>query len=163
MPKENPIRPTDEDARALARALIREARFGALAVRDPETGHPYVSRIAIGQTPQGAPLSFVSELAHHTRALRADPSCALLLGEPGPTGDPLTHPRLSLMATARFVPRDAPEHAALAAQYLATHPKARLYIGFADFHFVRFDIQGAHLNGGFGKAYQLQPSDLPGM
>ena len=44
--------------------------------------------------------------------------------------------------------------------WLARHPKARLYVDFADFAFVRLRPEGAHLNGGFGRAYRLEPSDL---
>jgi len=159
MAETNPIRPTDDEARALARGLLAAARFGALGVIDPATGAPSVSRIAVGTTPQGAPMSLVSTLSGHTRALRANPACSLLVGEPGPKGDPLTHPRLSLHATARFVGREAPEHAGLRAHYLESHPKAALYIDFADFCFVVFDLRGASLNGGFGKAYELTPAD----
>ncbi|MFZ5963308.1 HugZ family protein [Thalassococcus sp. BH17M4-6] len=156
----DPIRPTDDDARALARDLIRDARFGALAVTDPDTGTPMISRIAVVPGPDGLPLSLVSDLSHHTRALKADPACALLLGEPGDKGDPLTHPRLSLQARARFQRHGEDGHAALAAHYLTQQPKAKLYIGFADFSLLRFDITAGHLNGGFGKAYTLSPADL---
>ncbi|MFP4406651.1 HugZ family protein [Rhodosalinus sp.] len=151
---------TDEEARTLARRLIDTARHGALAVRDPETGHPMVSRVAIATDPEGAPLSLVSDLSHHSRALKSDPACSLLLGEPGARGDPLTHPRITLIATARFLPHGDPGHAELAAHYLAQHPKAKLYIGFGDFALLRFEMSHALLNGGFGKAYVLEPADL---
>lgn len=162
MPPQNPIRPTDDEARALAHSLIAQARFGALALTDAESGAPYVARIAVGTSPEGQPLTLISSLSHHTTALRANPACALLLGEPGPKGDPLTHPRLSVTARARFIPRDDPVHAILAAHYLKSHPKAQLYIGFGDFSFALFDMTGAHLNGGFGKAFHLNADDLNG-
>ena len=155
----DPIRPTDDAARRMAREIIDSARFGALAVTDPETGAPMVSRIASVPGPDGAPLSLVSDLSHHTRALVANPVCALLLGEPGGKGDPLTHPRLSLQARAAFVRQGDDDHAALAAHYLALYPKAKLYIGFGDFALVRFTPTGAHLNGGRGSvpAGQIRP------
>ena len=53
-----------------------------------------------------------------------------------------------------------PEHNTLRDLYLARFPKAKLYIGFTDFAFYRFDIAKAHLNGGFGKAFVLTPADL---
>lgn len=160
MQKQDPIRPTDDEARALARGLIDGARFGALAVLSPETGGPSVTRVAIATAPDGAPVSLVSDLSAHTRALKANPACALLLGEPGPKGDPLTHPRLTLEASAAFVPREGDDHAGLRARWLETHPKAKLYIDFGDFGFIRFAVTAAHLNGGFGKAYRLSPDDL---
>ncbi|MEO0992151.1 MAG: pyridoxamine 5-phosphate oxidase, partial [Pseudomonadota bacterium] len=92
--------------------------------------------------------------------LKACARCSLLVGEPGEKGDPLTHPRLTLIADARFVPHGDAAFRPLRDHYLTTHPKAKLYIDFADFSFALFDVTAAHLNGGFGKAYQLQPADL---
>ncbi|WP_413869561.1 HugZ family protein [Albidovulum sp.] len=156
----DPIRPTDADARGIARALLTGARTAALGVLDPATGAPFVSRVAFGLGPAGVALTLVSDLAFHAGALRADPRVSLLLGEPGPKGDPLVHPRLTLAATARFVATDAPERAALREAWLGHHPKAALYVDFADFHFVRFEIASGHLNAGFGKAYALDANDL---
>jgi len=107
-----------------------------------------------------APLTLISSLAFHTAALRADPRCSLLLGEPGERGDPLTHPRVTLACRADFLPRDGGDHARIRAHYLQTHPKATLYVDFADFSFVVFAVESAALNGGFGKAFRLTASDL---
>ncbi len=155
----DPIRPTDDEARQIARILLTEARFAALGVLLPE-GTPMVTRVGFGRAPDGTPLSLVSDLALHTGALRADPACSLLIGEPGPKGDPLTHPRLTLQARARFLRKGEDGHDELAAHYLRDHPKARLYIGFADFRFALFAVQAGHLNGGFGKAFRLTPADM---
>ncbi|MDH3264278.1 MAG: pyridoxamine 5'-phosphate oxidase family protein [Paracoccaceae bacterium] len=162
MQEASPIRPTDDEARALARRLLAEARHGALGTLDPDTGAPVVTRVAVGTTPEGLPLTLVSALSAHTRALRASPLASLMVGEPGPKGDPLTHPRLTLHLGARFVAREAPEHARIRAHWLASHPKSALYADFADFAFVVFEPTGASLNGGFGKAYDLTPEDLAG-
>ena len=156
----DPIRPTDDEARALAQRLIREARFAALGTLDPESGFPAVSRIALGLGPKGGLWCLISSLAAHSRALHADPRAGLLLGEPGPRGDPLTHPRLSLRAQAIPLPRDDPRHPALRAHWLKLHPKAQLYIDFGDFQFIRFRPLDALLNGGFGRAFRLSTADL---
>jgi putative heme iron utilization protein len=156
----DPVPPADAEARALARRLLREARFAALAVIDPDTGTPFVSRIGLAPGDDGRPVTLVSALALHTRALRARPDCALLAGEPGARGDPLTHPRLTLRAVARFVARPGPEHDARRAAYLARRPKARLYADLGDFVFVVFDPLSAALNGGFGRAHALTAADL---
>ena len=160
MAEPNPIRPTDDEARALARTLIEGARFAALGVIERDTGAPMVTRIAVTTAPDGQPMTLVSDLSHHTRALRSNPACSLLLGEPGARGDPLTHPRLTLQARAVFVDRSDPADSALRAHYLARVPKARLYIDFGDFHLLRLVPTGAYLNGGFGRAFVLTPDDL---
>ncbi len=158
--KTDPIRVTDDAARALGRSLLDGARFGALGVRDPVTGAPVVSRVAVAMTSEGAPVTLVSDLSHHTTALKADPACSLLVGEPGEKGDPLTHPRITLQCRARFVRHGEEGHAALREHYLSQQPKALLYIDFADFSFAVLGVGEAYLNGGFGKAYRLVPADL---
>jgi hypothetical protein len=158
-PRPDPVQPADDEARALTRKLLSEARFAALAVTEPD-GHPFASRIALGLDAAGVPLSLVSGLSGHTRALRANPACCLLVGEPGPRGDPLTHPRLSLRARAVFVAPDSPDHAALRAAWLARNPKATVYADLPDFRFVRFHPVSAALNGGFARAFALTAADL---
>lgn len=155
----DPIRPTDDEARTLAQELMRAARIAALAVVLGD-GRPQVTRIALGQAPDGTPLALLSDLSAHSRALRADPRASLLLGEPGPKGDPLTHPRLTLDARALFVAPESPDRTALLHHWLEQHPKAKVYAGFADFRLVRFAVSGGFLNGGFGKAFRLTPEDL---
>lgn len=158
--KRDPVNPTDDDARALARGLLAQARFAALGVTDPDSGFPAVSRIALALDADGCPVTLISDLAAHAKALAADPRAGLLVGEPGPKGDPLTHPRMSVFVTARPVARGGADHAALRALWLDRHPKAKLYVDFGDFGFVRLRPEGAALNGGFGKAYRLTPDDL---
>ena len=156
----SPIRPTDNEARALARSLIALARHGALGVIEPETGNPMVTRVAVGTDAEGRPVSLISDLSHHTRALKSNPACSLLVGEPGWKGDPLTHPRLTLQARAGFVRPGEPGHAALRTRWLKDHPKSKLYIDFGDFAFVVFTVERAYLNGGFGRAFVLSADDL---
>ncbi|SLN67336.1 hypothetical protein TRL7639_03874 [Falsiruegeria litorea R37] len=160
MPRTDPFQPADDPARAIARDLMDTATFASLAVIQPGRTAPSVTRIACTTDTQGVLVSLISQLSTHTAALEANPACALLLGEPGEKGDPLTHPRLTLHCTARFLDRSSPEHAALRARYLSLRPKAKLYVDFADFRFVRFQIADGLLNGGFGKAFLLKPSDL---
>jgi putative heme iron utilization protein len=151
----DPIRPTDDEARALAHGLIDTARHAALGVIDPESSAPMVTRIALVPGPDGAPLTLISTLSSHTAALAANPVCSLLIGEPGERGDPLTHPRLTLQARA-----EAADKAALKDHYLGHYPKARLYYDFTDFGLTRFTPIAGLLNGGFGKAYRLTAEDL---
>lgn len=154
------IRPTDDEARTIARGLLDAATFAALGVTDPETGGPFVSRIALACETAGVPVSLVSSLSAHAQALKADPACSLMVGEPASKGDPLTHPRLTVQARALAVSREDAAFETLRAHYLTQRPKAKLYIDFADFYFLRFEATRAFLNGGFGKAFILTPGDL---
>jgi len=156
----DPVQPADAAACAQARNLLAGARFGALAFTDAETGTPGISRIALGLDAAGGPVTLISSLSAHHAALRLNPAAALMVGEPGPKGDPLTHPRLMIRVEAQFVDRAGADHAALRDGWLATHPKAKLYVDFGDFGFVRLVPLSAFLNGGFGRAVRLAPDDL---
>ncbi|MDQ0454452.1 HugZ family pyridoxamine 5'-phosphate oxidase [Rhizobium paknamense] len=153
------LRPTDEDARRLARTLLRGARHVALAVLDPLTGGPFVSRVLLGTQPDGSLSILASRLSTHTKALLADPRLSILAGEPG-KGDPLAHPRLTVQGLAEPVERDSAIHEAMRTRFLARHPKSKLYIDFPDFLFFRIIPEAASLNGGFGKAFLLEGEDF---
>ncbi len=155
---ESVLRPTDGEALALARRLIRSARHGALAVLDAN-GAPHASRVATATDLDGAPVILVSTLAAHTAALEAGPRCSLLLGELG-KGDPLAHPRVTLACRARRIGKEDAGFDRIRRRYLNRQPKARLYVDFPDFGFFRLEPQEASLNGGFGRAYRLQAGDL---
>ena len=149
------LRDTDDEARAVGQDLLRRARFGSLGVICPETRSPMVTRVSVGTDGDGHPVTLISELSLHSQALIHNNQCSLLIGEPGPRGDPLIHPRLTLQCMAE--PADKND---LKPLYLSQHPKATLYFDFSDFLMLRLRVTTAHLNGGFGKAYRLTPSDL---
>lgn len=163
-----PVLETTSEAIALAGGLLRSAHHAVIATLEPQGGHPIATRVGLAIDADGTPVILVSALAAHTPALRADPRCSLLVGEPG-KGDPLAHPRLTLQCTAREVERNSSEEARIAARYLAHNPKAALYAGLGDFRYFRLEPVRASLNAGFGRAYELsagevlnQPAAVPG-
>lgn len=158
--KIDPIRPTDDEARALGRRLILEAGFASLAVIEPQTGFPLVSRVAVAVEKDGSPFLLASDLAGHSRALALDPRASLLFGEPPDRGDPLAFPRVTVIGRIEKLSREEKDHDHRREFWLKRHPKAKLYVDFADFFFWRMAVERAHLNGGFGKAYVLTPEDL---
>ena len=150
----------DDAARSLARGLLAKARTAALGTLDPVTGAPVVTRIGLSQTPEGQPLTLISDLSGHTRALDGDARCSILVGPPALRGDPLTAARLTLQCLARSCQPDSRAYAALCRRYLSRNSKAALYIDFADFRLVELRVTSAFLNAGFGRAHQLDPADL---
>jgi heme iron utilization protein len=153
------IRETDAEAIRLAKTLIRSARFGALAAIEPGTGAPLASRVGVATDADGTPLILVSQLSAHTKSILADPRCSLLVGEPG-KGDPLAHPRITLVCRATKLEPGTPERIRAERRYLNRNPKAKLYVGLGDFSFFRLEVERASLNGGFGKAYLLTRGDI---
>lgn len=155
----DPVQPANDDAHALVRQLLTLG-YAALAWEDPDTGTPGISRIAFARDPEAGLLTLVSGLAPHFRALRDRPDCALMLGEVGDKGDPLTHPRLMIRARASFIAPDDPARPGIRSRWLDRNPKSTIYIDLPDFAFVRLTPVSALLNGGFARAFHVAPEDL---
>jgi len=152
------VGPEGFDAVAEARRLARCARSGALAVHGAD-GFPFSSLVNVAMDVNGAPILLLSELAVHTQRLMADPRAALLLTQAG-KGDPLAHPRVTLIGEARRCRRsrdDPSETDRLRLRFLARHPKSALYADFSDFSFWTVRLRGVHLNGGFARAASIEP------
>lgn len=148
----------DPEARRQAKTLLRKARYGALGTLEASDGAPSVSRVSLATAMDGSPGFLISALSAHTANLAADQRCSLLVGEPG-KGDPLAHPRMTLIGRARKLEAGAHKDA-FERRYLMRHPKASLYASFSDFSFWVVKIDRAYLNGGFGKAFTLTAADL---
>jgi heme iron utilization protein len=137
-----------------ARRLLRAARAGSLATTGPG-GQPFASLVTPATAPDASPLLLLSSLAEHTRHLRADPRCAILVAGTPESVNPQTTPRVTITGTAEPV-----EDAGLKARWLAIHPYAALYADFADFSLWRIRPAAALLVGGFARATRLRVADL---
>ena len=157
LPKTAP--PADFDAAAVAKSLLRTARAGALATIDRNTGHPFASLVNVATDVDGAPLILVSRLSTHTANLENDAHASILLAAVG-RGDPLAHPRLTVLGAFKPIARDDAQEPRLRRRFLARHPKSELYAGFADFAFWRLAVVSAHLNAGFARAADLAAAEL---
>lgn len=141
------------DAMAQAKRLLRTIRAGSLATLSAD-GTPFASLVNVATAFDGSPILILSQLAIHTGHLGNEERCSLLLAETG-KGDPLAHPRLTLIGRARPDPDPLTR-----ARFLRRHPKSSLYAGFSDFAIWRMEVSAAFLNGGFGRAATLQASEI---
>ncbi len=148
----------DDEARRLAKTLLRSARYASLAVIEPQSGSPAVSRINVTTDMHGRPGFLISRLSGHFAALEADPRCSLMVGEPG-RGDPLAHPRITVNGKAELIVDDE-ERGRLKSRFLFRHPKAAGYADFGDIALWRLEPRDAALYAGFGKAFKLQAADI---
>ncbi|MGE0230955.1 MAG: HugZ family protein [Flavobacteriaceae bacterium] len=144
----------DFDPLATARDLLRTSLVGSLATLD-EAGGPFPSLVEVASDDDGAPVMLLSRLALHTRNLERDARAALLLDRREGAGPALVRPRISLRG--RAVRMDG---GAAAPRYLAHHPAAGQYAGFADFAFWRLEVTACHLVAGFGRITGVEPADL---
>jgi heme iron utilization protein len=150
--------PSAYDALAQAKELLRSVRAGALATLVPGNNFPFASLVNVATAPDGSPILLLSRLAAHTRNLDTDPRLSLLLAQTG-AGDPLAHPRVTIMGTGECV-IDPAGRAAVRARFLARHPESALYADFADFSFWRVVMEQAHLNGGFARAGNFKAASI---
>lgn len=149
--------PDEFDAAGTVRRLVRETQTGALATLD-EDGGPYASLVQLATLPDGAPLLLLSGLARHTRNLARDPRVSLLVDERR-HGDELQGARAGLKGRiARLTEADA--IATARHRFLARHPDAAGFAGFADFAFYRIEIESAHLVAGFGRIVDVDGDAL---
>jgi len=136
------------------RALARAADRAALATALPE-GRPYASLVLLALDLDVTPLLLLSDLAEHSRNLAHDPRLALLIDGTAGLEDPLTGPRASLIG--RAVPSSDRR---LRARFIARHPSAEAYAGFADFKLYRVEPERAHFVAGFGRIRWVEAKDL---
>ncbi|MGE4219309.1 MAG: HugZ family protein [Alphaproteobacteria bacterium] len=140
---------------AAVRRLLRTADRAALAtVMRPDTaqaGAPYASLVLLALAQDATPLLLLSDLAEHTLNIRADARVSLLVDGTGGLPDALTGARATIQGRATVC--DAPD---LLARFVARHPGAAGYAGFADFHLYRVSLDSAHLVAGFGRIHWVE-------
>ena len=136
-----------------ARKLLRAARVGTLATT--ADGQPAASLVTPACAPDLTILLLLSELAEHTRHLRADPRCSVLVSGVAETANPQTTPRVAVNGSATPI-----VDTALKARYLALHPYAAQYAEFADFALWCLRPSAVAYVGGFARAARLRPEQL---
>ncbi len=136
-----------------ARRLLRAVRAGTLATS--AGGQPFASLVTPACAPDLSVLMLLSSLSEHTRHLRAEPRCAIMVMGTPTTANPQTAPRVTVTGLAE--PEADP---ALKARWLAIHPYAAMYADFGDFALWRLRPVAAQLVGGFARAARVRPADL---
>lgn len=140
---------------AVVRGLLRRVDRAALATRlaggpPGKAGSPYSSLVLLAADHDATPLLLLSDLAQHSRNIAADARVALLVDGTGGLEDPLAGPRATLLGEAA---KSADERQR--GRFLARHPAAETYAGFADAHLYRVQVSDAHLVAGFGRIHWL--------
>ncbi|MBC7906648.1 MAG: pyridoxamine 5'-phosphate oxidase family protein [Rhodospirillaceae bacterium] len=147
--------PLPDDNRVALRQVARACRKASLA--SLLAGAPYASLVTVAFDHDLAPILLLSGLSDHTKNIMADARVSLLLDGTEGHANPQTGPRVTLMGRA-----ERSEDTRLTARFLARHPAAALYAGFADFAIWRVVPERAHFVGGFGRAVWFDaPFGLP--
>ena len=111
-------------------------------------GDPYVSLAMVALDHDAAPLLYLSDLADHTKNLKADSRVSLLFDGTLTSAVPLAGERATVQGR---IERTADER--MLARYVARHPDAAAYQGFRDFNLYRVTVERAHLVAGFGRIH----------
>jgi putative heme iron utilization protein len=136
-----------------ARKLLRSARVGTLA--SSADGQPFASLVTPASAPDLSLLLLLSDMSEHTRHLRADARCSVLVAGAPQDANPQTTPRVTVTGVA-----EPAADAALKSRYLAVHPYAAQYADFGDFSLWRIRPLGGLYVGGFARAARLRAADL---
>ncbi len=147
--------PTKAEVAASGRTLVRRAFKGSLATLQGGSGYPYASLVTLATDPSGAPIFLISKLARHTANLAKDARASVLVDEIRALADPLQGARLTLYGLAEPAAEEGVRQ-----RFLARHPEAAFYADFPDFGFWRLKVEGAHYIGGFGRIFDLDPSEF---
>jgi putative heme iron utilization protein len=145
----------DAEGRALIRATPVATLATALAADGGDAGWPYASLVLMACAFDGAPLLLLSDLAEHTRNLRADGRVSLLIDAAEETGSRLAGARLTVLGRAV-----ATEDGTARARFLARHPEAHAYAPMTDFRLYRVEPERAHLVAGFGRIRWIETAGL---
>ncbi len=132
-----------------ARTLMTSTTTGSMATMAAEDdGYPFGSIVTYALDYAGRPLLCLSDIAEHTRNLKADPKTSIMvIAQSDRDTDQLALGRVTLMGEVTAVPSD--ETASVTAAYRASHPHA-YYADFDDFAFYRMAIKSVRYVGGFG-------------
>jgi hypothetical protein len=137
--------------------LVASIRTGTLCTIAKEpAGFPYGSFVTFAMEGP-SPVFLISELAEHTKNLRADARASLLVAEGG-EGDPLARGRVTLIGHGRRLGEGAERDAAKKA-YLQAHPNAEYYVDYSDFAFWRLDVDAVRYIGGYGRMSWVDIAD----
>ena len=150
--------PAGYDGLGEAKRLLRGVKVAALGTIERAGGFPLATLTTIATDHDGSPILLMSQLSAHTKNLDADPRASVLLAQGG-KGDPLAHPRVTIVGRA-IRQTDPAIRERLKARFLRRNPKAALYADFGDFAFWRLAVEAAHLNGGFAKAADFPAADI---
>jgi putative heme iron utilization protein len=141
------------------RTLLEHQRTGVLATLSARhDGWPFTSIAPYALSDDGEPLLLLSNLAEHTRNIRADPRASLFVQDDPAGGDPQAAARITLLG--RVEPLTGAAAAAAQTRYLERHPEAADYFQMADFGLYVLRPLAARFVGGFGEMGWLDAAAL---
>lgn len=141
------------------RALLQKERNAVLCtVSKKIEGWPFGSISPYAMTGAGDPVILISEIAEHTRNLRADARASLIVQDSNAIKDPQAGARVTLIGYAMPVPEPYLEDAGR--RYLQLFPNSAGYFDAHDFTLFQIKVSQVRFIGGFGEIYWLDRQEL---
>jgi putative heme iron utilization protein len=132
-----------------ARLLMRAQHSGVLATQSLSIkGFPFGSVTPYLMTEQGNLIIYASDIAQHSRNMKADPHVSLCVYD-GAQSDSQASARVTVLALAE-ADAVSQEHQQ---QYFALFPQAKKYVEAHDFRFYLLNTERVRYIGGFGEIY----------
>ena len=132
-----------------ARALVERERHGILCTAHAaEQGWPFGSIVPHAVLPGGDPVIWISDIAEHTRNLRAEPRACLFVHDTQRSDQVQAAPRVALLVRAS-VPL-GPAHESAAAAYFGRFPDSRAMESAHGFSLHVLHVEKVRWIAGFG-------------
>jgi putative heme iron utilization protein len=141
-----------------ARAFIQSEHNGMLCTLSRRlAGFPFGSIAPYALTAAGEPLILISEIAEHTKNVRADARSSLLI-QASNVGDQQASARATLVGYA--IPVSKPFYEDAQRRYLEVVPAAAGYFSTHDFSLFKIHTLQARFIGGFGNIHWIDGDDI---
>ena len=142
-----------------ARRLFLAESFGVLSTLSLDVpGYPFGSITPYCADEAGKPIIYISEIAQHTKNIKADPRVSLtVVASDSLSDDVQSRGRLTLIGNAMPVPQG---DGRAGERYFRHFGEARQYQHTHDFGVYRIDLVRLRFIGGFGQIYWIEPNEF---
>ena len=151
----------DDNDRQLLRSLLADARVATLAVT--VDGAPFASLVPFAMTHGfGTALIHASGLAKHSEGLTSAAPFSILIHQPDcqPETNPAQLARVTLKGWVEPLERETGDYLTARDLYLAKFPKSAMTFQLGDFTLYALRVESCRFVAGFGKAFDVTPTDL---
>ncbi len=146
----------DDSVLEEVKKLWRQVDSGILSTTSVAVaGYPFGSVVPYVTTAEGVPVIYISDIAQHTKNLRADPRMCLTVVEPG-ENDKQAGSRISLQGDGVVLTGEGRD--AVSELYFARFPMSRRFANTHGFSFWALQPKRIRFIGGFGKIHWIEPA-----
>lgn len=133
------------------------AILSTLSIENDIHGYPFGSLTPYAIDKHGEAIILISDIAQHTKNIRADPRVSLTIIETM-TGEVQAKGRFTYLGRAEKVPAEEVDD--VGTRYTALYPESKDYFEAHGFAFYRIKFQKGRFIGGFGKIFWITPEEL---